>query len=190
MVTGAKGSQLLAPEEVEAGKDQWSQTYPGLNGASPDGRWLGIYRPFTAALYVHRMPGLERVANLAHPAAIGDFKFSPAADEVAICSSRMVEFWSTATWERTRTLTNFMRMLYAPDARSWWLAKDYSTAGLYDARTLEPRLLLPTGMHPLALSPDGRHLAVSVDLQRLQVWDLAEVREQLRELGLDWGANQ
>ena len=42
-------------------------------------------------------------------------------------------------------------------------------------------------MLPLALSPDGRHLAVSLDAQRLQVWDLAEVRRQLDELGLDWG---
>jgi hypothetical protein len=39
---------------------------------------------------------------------------------------------------------------------------------------------------PLAISPDGRHLAVSVDLRRMQVWDLAEVRERLGELGLDW----
>jgi len=47
-------------------------------------------------------------------------------------------------------------------------------------------LPLPTGMLPLALSPDGRHLAVSVDLRRLQVWDLAEVRAQLSQVGLDW----
>jgi hypothetical protein len=47
-------------------------------------------------------------------------------------------------------------------------------------------LLLPTGTVPLALSPDGGHLAVSVDARRLQVWDIAEVRARLRELGLDW----
>ena len=38
----------------------------------------------------------------------------------------------------------------------------------------------------LALSPDGRYLAVSVDLRRPQVWDLLELRAQLRELKLDW----
>ena len=45
---------------------------------------------------------------------------------------------------------------------------------------------LPLGTYPLAVSPDGQHLAVSVDLRRLQVWDLKEARAQLAQLGLDW----
>jgi hypothetical protein len=45
-------------------------------------------------------------------------------------------------------------------------------------------------MLPLAISPDGRQLAVSIDGQRLQVWDLAALREQFRALGLDWGEGQ
>src|SRR5262249_27472632 len=138
-------------------------------------------------LFIYRLPGLERVAKLTHPANISHFEFSPLGDEVAIWSSRGgVEFWSTTTWERTRALTNFTGLLYAADARSFWLMKDSRTAARYDARTLEPLLLLPSGMLPLALSPDGRHLAMSVNAQRLQVWDLVEVRHQLRELGLGW----
>ena len=45
---------------------------------------------------------------------------------------------------------------------------------------------LPINIFPLTVSPDGRRLAVSVDLRRLQVWDLAEVRRQLGQLGLNW----
>jgi hypothetical protein len=41
-------------------------------------------------------------------------------------------------------------------------------------------------MMPLAVSPDGNHIAVSVDGRRLEVWDLAALRRQFRELGLDW----
>ena len=134
------------------------------------------------------MPGLERVAKLTHPAMFGDFQFSPSGNEVAIASSRAgVEFWSTTDWERTRLLTNFNRVRYTPDARGLWLSKDVRNAGLYDARTLEPLLSLATGMLPLALSSDGNDLAVSIDERRLQLWDLAALREQLRELGLDWG---
>ena len=55
-----------------------------------------------------------------------------------------------------------------------------------NTRTIEPLLLLPKGMLPLALSPDGRHLAVSVDARRLQVWDLSEIRKKLHTFGLDW----
>ena len=55
-----------------------------------------------------------------------------------------------------------------------------------DARTLAPLLMLPTGMLPLALSPDGLKLAVSVDMRRLQVWDLTALRAELARLELDW----
>ena len=189
VMTGSKGSQILTPDEIESGSERWSPTIPGVNGISPDGRWLGIYRPFSAVLYVYRLPGLEEVAKLTHPTSFGDFQFSPQGDEVAITSrrdQRLVAFWNTATWERTRTLTNFSRILYTPDARALWLHNDQRDAGLYDARTLEPLLLLPTGMLPLALSADGQGVAVSVDAQRLQLWDLKELRLWLRELGLEW----
>jgi len=187
MVT-SHGAQVLAPDRYDSGSDDWRPTTAGVGGASADGRWIGIQRPFEATLDIHRVPGLELVTKLTHPAPFNEFTFSPLGDEVAVSSTRAgIEFWSTTTWQRTRVLTNFMRLLYSADARSLWLTKDQRTAGLYDARTLEPLLLLPMGMLPLALSPDGRRLAVSVDAQRLQLWDLAALREEFRKIGLDWG---
>lgn len=191
VITAAQGSQLLEPEELQTGKAQWENTAPGLNGVSHDGRWLGILRPFNPSLYIHRLPGLERIAKLTHPTNIYYFEFSPRGDEVALYSSHGVSFFNTTNWEQTRLLTNFTRpFLYAPDGRSVWLTKDLRMAGLYDVSTLEPRLLLPTGMLPLAISADGRRLAVSVDAHRLQVWELAEVRRELRDLGLDWSEEE
>jgi hypothetical protein len=98
------------------------------------------------------------------------------------------EFWSTTTWQRTRHLTNFTGILYSPDARTFWLSTAYRAGGLHDARTAEPLLPLPPNTLPLALSPDGRDLAVSVNARYVQVWDLVEMRQQLRGLGLDWAA--
>jgi WD40 repeat protein len=184
--TGTRGSQVVPLDQVDAEEENWGRTYEGVTGASPDGRWLGVFRPFTASVYVYQLPGLQRVAKLTHEANITTFRFSPTGDEVAIASRQSVEFWSTSTWRRTRTLTNFGAILYATDARSLWLTKDDRAAGLFSAHTLEPLLWLPTGMLPLALSPDGRHLAVSIDTRRLQLWDLAAVRKQLAELVLDW----
>jgi WD40 repeat protein len=186
VLTGTKGSQLLDLKAREARPEGWAQTSPGLSGASPDGRWLAIYEPFGMTLYVYRLPDLVRVAQLPHPASIGDFKFSPHGNELAICSRARVELWSTRTWEQTRALTNFSRILYTPDQNAVWLTKNMRTGGLYNARTLEPLLLLPGNTFPLALSPDGQRLAVSVDTRRLQVWELPALRAHFRDLGLDW----
>jgi WD40 repeat protein len=186
-MTSSQGTRLAGLEDRPAAGGEWIRTSTGLNAVSQDGRWLGIYRPFSPSLYVYGLPGLERVVKLTHPAAIGAVAFSARNDELAIASRAGVELWSTETWQRTRLLTNFIRILYTPDRRIYWLTKDYfGTAGLYDARTLEPLLLLPTGMFPLNVSRDGRYLAVSLDARRLQVWDLVTLREQLQQLGLNW----
>jgi WD40 repeat protein len=189
VMTSSEGSQILSPGQSKPANGRWAPTSSGINGVSPDGRWLGIRRHREGSLYIYRLPQLEEVAKLTHPIPFADFQFSPHGDEVAIGSiraGRLMTFWNTTTWEQTRALTNFSRMLYTPDVHTLWLHNERRRAGLYDARTLEPLLLLPTGMFPLALSPDGGRLAVSVDAQRLQLWDLAVLREQLRELGLDW----
>jgi len=187
--TGSQGSQLATLAELEnRGSHSRAETSQGYNGISPDGRWLAIRRAFNDTLYIHRLPGLEMVATLKNPPIIGDFDFSPLGDEIVACSTagKGAVFWRIGTWEKIRSETNVISLLYSPDARSLWLARDWRTAGLYDARTLELLLPLPAGMHPLALSSDGRHLAVSLNLRRLQVWDLAEVRRLLKELSLDW----
>ena len=189
VMTSANGTCVLAPAGLESGQPPWTRTIEGITGVSTDGRWLGIYRSYGTSLYVYRLPGLDRVAKLAHPGSIGDFQFSPHGEEVAIGSPRdpaEVALWNTLTWKPTRTLTNFSSLLYTQDPKEVWLTRDQRTAGLYDLRTLEPLILLPTGVLPLAISPNGLRLAVSVDGQRLQLWDLGEVRNQLRAMGLDW----
>ena len=70
-------------------------------------------------------------------------------------------------------------VLYAPEGRSFWRVTNFRETALYDRNSLEPIL-------PLALSADGRRLAVSLDDQRVQVWDLVDLRARFRELGLDW----
>jgi WD40 repeat protein/predicted Ser/Thr protein kinase len=186
LFTGGRGSTLAAFDQLATAQRTWNRTSDGLNGTSPDERWLGMFRPYSTHLYVYRLPGFESVAKLTNEARIGSFEFSPFGDEVAVSSRGGVGFWSTTTWQRTRHLTNFANSLYSPNARALWLSTDLRTAGLYDARTLEPLLPLPLGTRPLALTADGLRLAVSMDLRRVQVWDLTEVRNQLHALGLDW----
>jgi WD40 repeat protein len=189
--TGNQGSQVAGIEQAESGGNTWVQTRAGINGFSPDGRWLAVYAGFSPSLYIYRLPELEPVVKLTNQGRISGFSFSPSGEELAVVSRGHVELWSTTDWQRTRVATNFIGLsylgtLFHPDGQSMWLAKNLRTAALYDAQTFEPLLPLPMGMFPLNLSPDGRQLVVSVDARRLQVWDLVQVRKRLRQFGLDW----
>jgi WD40 repeat protein len=201
VLTCEGGSSLVSSFKFQASGDQPSRletsdldletkaqtpTIAGVSGVSPDGRWLGIFQPYSSTLHVYRLPKILEVAALTNRAAIARFDFSPRGDEVSVSTHKGVELWSSASWTRTRLLTNFISLLYPPDGRTCWLTSDYRNAGLYDARTFELLLPLPFGTLPLAASPDGRLLAVSADSRRLQVFDLVEVRRRLAELGLDW----
>lgn len=185
ILTGESGSRIAKLGDDSAG--DWAGTINGVNGASPDGRWLGIYQPFSTTLHIYRLPQIVEVAALTNNASIGRFEFSPRGDELAVSTAKGVELWNPVTWTLARTLTNFISLLYAPDGRTCWLTQNFRTAGLHDARTFEPLLPLPAGTLPLASSRDGRFLAASVDSRQLQIWDLSEVRSRLSEMGLDWG---
>jgi tetratricopeptide (TPR) repeat protein len=45
----------------------------------------------------------------------------------------------------------------------------------------------PSGVFAMSFSPDGRHLAVTQDDQRVHLWDLAAIRRELDALGLAAG---
>lgn len=184
--SGTKGSCMAAFGQIGKENMLWSPSIPGLNGASPDGQWLAMYRPFSPDLHVHRLADFAPVTVLTNTWRIRQFEFSPRGDEVAVACRKGIEFWSTKTWRRTRHLADFNSILYSSDARSLWLSTDYRAAGLYDAVTTEPLLLLPPNTRPLALSPDGRYLAANVNSRHVQVWDLEEVRRHLASVGLDW----
>jgi hypothetical protein len=162
----------------------------GWGSLSPDERWMGARVEWNPGLAIFQMPEVERVALLTNRADVWTFAFSPQGDELAVATRAGLEFYSTKTWERTRELTvpgeRQSSIIYTPDGKTLWHTSDGRTAALRDARTLEILLPLPAGTRPLALSSDGRKLAVSVDTSLVQIWDLDRIRNQLHELGVDW----
>lgn len=186
VITGARGSRLASIGRLAEDSGPWEHSIDGLNEASPGQRWLGMFRSYTAELFIHRLPGLELVTTLTNNSSISRFEFSPLEDAVAISSRNSgTTLWSTRNWRPMRQWTNFTDLRYSPDGRTLWLSTA-RTATLHDARTFEPLLSFPDGALPLAFSADGRYLAMSVGSRRIQVWDLAEARNQLRAIGLDW----
>ncbi len=180
--TSRQGTRTSALDTSSNGHE-WTPTLSGVSQASPSGQWLAIHQPFTPMLRVYRLPGLESAANFTAQANISAVSFSPLGHEVASVSRNTVEFWSISTGQRTRVLSNCSYVVFAPDGSHAWMRLN-RVVGLYHLDTLQPVLQLPGDAAPLALSPDGRHLAVSVEGRRLQVWNLAEIHRQMRELGL------
>jgi len=181
--TSLQGSRTSGLHESSSG-DEWTPTLSGVSQASPRGEWLAIFRPFTPFLQVCRLPGLESAAKFTAQANISAVSFPSSGHEVASVSRNTLEFWEINTGQRTRVVSNSSHVVFAPDGRHVWMRLN-RVAGLYHLTTLQPLLLLPGDSAPLALSPDGRHLAVSVESRRLQVFDLVELHRQLRELGLE-----
>ena len=119
-----------------------------------------------------------------------NFAFTPRGDQLAVATRTGVDFYDSITWDRTRSLPmrmdTYANFIFAPDGETVWINSDARRAALYRLRDLKILLPLPVDTLPLAISPDARYLAVSVESRRLQLWDLMEVRKQLRDVGLDW----
>jgi WD40 repeat protein len=83
-----------------------------------------------------------------------------------------------------------MHIGLSPDGH--WLATSSVTGrgvNIWDTASGQLVVPLPEEKHVvwcLAWNPDGRHLAVSRSNGALAVWDLASVRRQLSELGMEW----
>jgi len=184
--TGENGSAIAPMDVKDATELHWNNTIRGINRISNDKQWLGIYRPFSTSLYIYHLPEMQLAVKLRNRAYISDFHFTPSGREIAVSSRNGIEFWNTNSWTHTQVLTNATGILFSPDGSGWWLTSDFRNAGLYKAGTAEPLLPLPAGVLPIALSADGRQLAVSTNFRYLQVWNVTELRARLAELGLTW----
>jgi serine/threonine protein kinase/WD40 repeat protein len=155
---------------------------------SPDGQTLAISKGWWMQLFQLEPWNGRGLVDMG--ARILSHKFTARSDELAVATATGITFLETNRWTARRTLPvvldENMQMIFTPDGHGLWLARDARNAALHELATFETLLPLPSGVTPLALDADGRHLAVSLDSRRVQVWDLTEIRRRLRELGLGW----
>jgi WD40 repeat protein len=160
---------------------------------SPDGAWFALRKASQGYVAVYGVNPWSSWANVACDAQVLIATFTPRSDELVIATYNSITFLDTATWKEQRrfpvALDRTARLLFTADGTSFWLVHNARLAALHDTQTFETRLALPPGAIPLAVSPDGRHLVVSPDPRRMQLWDLTQIRESLRDLGLEWEQN-
>jgi WD40 repeat protein len=190
LLTSGEGARFLSRTNFALGEGRVVKIPAGSGTVSPDGRWLAVTYSYSPLVTVYRLPDVEEVARLRTGYFVASVWFAPKGDELTVINRGGVEQWDTTTWRLKRRQpgfpVSFSYVLYTPDGTGVWRVTNFRESGLYDRNTLEPVLPLPANVIPLAVSGDGRRFAVSVDDQRVQIWDLPELRSHFRSLGLDW----
>ncbi len=189
VLTGASGFDFLALTNI-SGVSRFVRAPTGLGCASSDYRNVALRQPSVGSVDIFSVPNMSLVRRINTGSEVVNFAFTTAGDQLAVATLTGVEFYDSEAWHRTRSLPMRMdthaNLIFAPDGEAVWISSDARHAALYRVRDLKTLLPLPAETLPLAVSPDGRYLAVSVESRRLQLWDLEEVQKELRGLGLDW----
>src|SRR6185503_1908529 len=190
VMTSAEGVSFVALTNLAAGEGRSVRVPPGLGYVSPDARWLAMVYGYSPVVGIYRLPAVEQVARVVTSNLVGFVTFSPASDEMLVLNRGGAEWFDTTTWRCTRRQpgapVSGSYAFYTPDGKGIWMVTHFRNAALLDRSTLEPLLPLPSDVLPLALSPDARQLAVSVQAHRVELWDLAAFRQELAKLDLDW----
>jgi WD40 repeat protein len=184
------GAMLVPAANIFGGPGSPKITGYADGEISSNGAWLALRKASQGYVAVYNVNPWHALKNVSCDAQVLAVTFTPQNDELVVATYSSVTFLDTNRWEVQRrfpiALDRNAQLIFSPNGRAFWLVHDARTAALHDTQTFEKLLLLPGGTIPLAVSPDGIHLGVSVDARRVQVWDLMKVRRNLRELGLDW----
>lgn len=121
--------------------------------------------------------------------------FTPDGEWLVTGTADEYRFWRADTWEPGRRLTRGVQsgiaspLAFSSDGRILATLKGLGTIELHDLNTGETLAALespaPQAVYYLGFSPQGNLLAV-IGSSAVQLWDLAEIRRELKTLGLDW----
>jgi WD40 repeat protein len=190
VMTCSDGIRVMPMGNTDPDQVRFLRKAGGWSTHSPDNRLIALRIPKLPVVRVYSLPDAERVAWVTNRAGVWNCAFSPKGDELVVATANGLEFYDVATWQRTRELAiaceRQASILFAPDGETFWFTSDARTGSLRSTRSLAVLLPLPAGYLPIALSADGRQLAISVDMQRVQVWNLDDLEARFRDLGVHW----
>ncbi len=193
----ARGRELLrvGPDAIESIGE-----LPDLTTrmrVSPDGRWLLAGERSSTEMRLLAAADGRTVRRLqvsydAHGLFLGGGEDLLAMTSEAVRRERCADGQLRWTVPRTGTGQSAGPVAVAPDGRTVAVAPGGLEVILMDGETGEEWCRLdppePGSAVALRFSPDGRYLGVATASHTAVLWDLADVRQGLRELKLDWPA--
>jgi WD40 repeat protein len=204
-ITTSNGNREVKIWDADSGEHRQTLTHDDwqISAAwSPDGRYLltashkdkpRIWDPATGAV-VRILDDADDEYRYREVSAVSwsaDGRYVAALDD-RLHHAQRVGVWDTGTWDRVQELTGdsdtVTAVTWSPDGRQIAACNDHGQGQIWDAGT--GALLATIGRrdwhgnrHPLAWSPDGRHLAHGVSTVSVEILDPATATEIRRLAG-------
>jgi WD40 repeat protein len=188
---GDKGAWIFHPRDTDRPVQTALQSDVRNASVSPDGRWVvTASHSGDGGVRVHDV-GTGKLAARLHDCS-GNGEFSPDGTWVGIADYRGAgKLVRVGTWADHLALGGHPK--FSPDSRLVAVGEGVGTVRLLECETGREVARLevadPTGLRPVAFSPDGGRLyAVGSDTRALHLWtwDLRHLRARLKEMGADW----
>jgi serine/threonine protein kinase/WD40 repeat protein len=161
---------------------------------SPDGRWAATaswWTPFVK-IWDARSGGLLCTLPMPERATV---TFSPDGRWLAT-STTEYQLWEVGSWQpngpplRGDPVAQFNFTAFSLDGRVMARTLEAHKIQLSEVLTAKPLATLEapgsTSIAGFQFSPDGTQLAALLSNRQLQLWDLRLIRQELKEMGLDW----
>jgi WD40 repeat protein len=122
--------------------------------------------------------------------------FSPDGQWLVTSEQDRYRFWQVGSWtpgrviRRDRSEPTPGPLAFSRDSRMLAVARSAWTVQLIDPATGQEIATLsapdPQHINALCFSRDAGQLAVAANNNTIQLWDLRLIRQQLKEMNLDW----
>jgi serine/threonine protein kinase/WD40 repeat protein len=190
------------------GFDLWDRSNPAAppkfcaqgNGAfptmDPAGQWVATGTWTGSGVRVFDFETGQLIRELAVRGS-AEVVCSPNGKWLATDNATECRLWDTKSWSPAPQILPADStwatgpMAFSPDSSLLATCHDVRQVQIVSVPGLQvvARLLLPTGVKigALRFSSDGTTFAALEDLGTIHLWDLRQIRAELKQLGLDWG---